>query len=83
MGVPPEGLEGAGYDYLFKSHQNYLGMLGRYEYLIHADALQFDDYSKYHAPMFAEAHKKQVHAESFPADCRKAFEMGARLAAGE
>lgn len=29
--------------------------------------------------MFSTEHKAKVRAEQFPIDCRKAFEMGARL----
>lgn len=43
------------------------------------DTLQFDDYSKYDAPMFDPVHKKTVHDTQFPEDCRKAFEVGKRL----
>ena len=43
------------------------------------DTLQFEDYSKYVAPRFDPAHKAARRKEVFPQDCRKAFELGARL----
>ena len=44
------------------------------------DTLQFEDYSKYVATRFDPVAKKKHHAEQFPLDCRRAYELGARLA---
>ncbi|NTV29244.1 MAG: flavodoxin family protein [Candidatus Omnitrophica bacterium] len=52
---------------------------GPVETLMAFDTLQFDDYSKYVAPRFDPAHKAARRREVFPQDCRKAFELGARL----
>ncbi|MDK2868732.1 MAG: hypothetical protein PWP38_3047 [Clostridiales bacterium] len=69
------------YKSLFLSYQNFLGLLkGPSEYLLACDTLQFDDYSKYEASMFDEAHKLRMRREQFPKDCQKAFNLGARLA---
>jgi hypothetical protein len=43
---------------------------------------QFDDYSRFYAPMFSEEHKRQHRESRFPADIKCAFDMGVRLAAG-
>jgi len=43
------------------------------------DTLQVDDYSKYDMSSFDEEHKKKVHAEKFPEDLKKAYELGERL----
>ena len=46
-----------------------------------ANALQFDDYGRYEADRYDPVEKKKYHEEVFPKDCRKAYEMGRRLAA--
>jgi len=56
-------------------------IIGDTEYVTAADTWQFDDYSKYAADMFDAAAKKRRHEEVFPVECRKAYEMGKRLAA--
>lgn len=82
MGIPQHYVEESGYIFNFNLHMQYLQLLnGTTEYLLSSDAYQFDDYSKYAASRFDEKHKADVRAEQFPADCQKAFEMGARLAA--
>ena len=43
------------------------------------DTLQFDDYAKYEAGIFDAGEKAKRHEEVFPADCERAFAMGARL----
>lgn len=53
---------------------------GHAESLYSFDTLQFDDYSKVVADRFDPEQKAQRRAEVFPLDCRKAFELGARLA---
>ncbi len=54
--------------------------LGPCESLMCFDTLQFDDYSLYAAGKFDAAAKRKRREEVFPLDCRKAFELGARLA---
>jgi multimeric flavodoxin WrbA len=44
------------------------------------DTCQFDDYAKYEVTAFDPAHKAKRRKEDFPKDCRKAFELGERLA---
>ncbi|WP_326975178.1 flavodoxin family protein [Caproicibacter sp. BJN0012] len=81
MNVPADAMEKLGYRALFDHYQSLLERLGGpSEILVSNDTYQFDDYSLYEASMFNEKHKAQVRAEQFPIDCRKAFEMGARLA---
>lgn len=41
---------------------------------------QFDDYSKYAASRFDEPEKRKYREEYFPEDCRKAYELGKRMA---
>ena len=52
---------------------------GRTSYMSY-DTLPFDDYSKYVAPRFDPIAKAERRRTVFPEDCRKAFDMGARLA---
>lgn len=42
------------------------------------DTLQFDDYSKYDAGMISEEAKIKRHAEVFPLDRQRAYDMGRR-----
>lgn len=80
MNVSAEAMELNGYPALFEHYRTLLERLGGpSEILVSNDTYQFDDYSRYEASMFDEAHKAQVRAEQFPVDCRKAFELGARL----
>lgn len=81
MNVPSDAMEKLGYNMLFGHYKSLLERLGGpSEILVSNDTYQFDDYSRYEASMFNEEHKARVRAEQFPIDCRKAFEMGARLA---
>ena len=84
MNLPAEMAEQFGYNRIYEMHAHFLKMLnGQVEYLTANDTCQFDDYAKYHAPMFDAAHKKEMHETRFPQDRERAFEMGARLAGGE
>jgi len=81
MNVPAAAMEKAGYRALFERYQSLLERFGGpSEILLSNDTYQFDDYEKYEASMFDPEHKARVRAEQFPEDCRRAFEMGARLA---
>lgn len=53
------------------------------ETLFAYDTLQFDDYSRYVAPIFDPAAKAMSRRENFPRDCARAYELGARLAGGQ
>ncbi len=44
------------------------------------DTLQFDDYSKYVTDMFDPQAKAERRRVAFPEDCRRAYELGERLA---
>ena len=45
-----------------------------------ANAWQFSDYSLYEADRYDPAEKKKYRDEVFPEDCRRAFDLGRRLA---
>ena len=52
---------------------------GSSEYYAACDTLQFDDYSKFAAGSFNEAHKRKVREEQFPKDLQAAYDIGFRL----
>ena len=58
----------------------FTGLIGPTEYAFAAETLQFTDYSKYDADMFDPEQRKTRHETVFPEDCKKAWEMGKRLA---
>lgn len=80
MGIPHGMVEAFGYHYLFDVNKNYLQLLnGSSEYITSADNYQFENYQNYAASNFNEKHKAAVREQKFPAECKKAFEMGVRL----
>ena len=81
MGAPEEMATQMGYDRLFSRNEMIMQRIfGPTRSLMSYDTLQFDDYSKYVAPRFDPKAKAERRKTVFPEDCRKAFEMGARLA---
>ena len=54
-------------------------IFGACESLWVTDTVLFDDYSKYESSLFDPAAKKKHREEQFPLDCKKAYELGARL----
>lgn len=81
MNIAEDMMEEYGYQYVFNTHKRFLSQIlnGASEYLMATDTYQFNDYSQYAVSKFDEKHKAQVREERFPVDCKKAFEMGARL----
>lgn len=67
-------------DYFAGQQAIFNAMIGDTEYVYAAETLQFTDYSKYDADMFDPEQRKTRHETVFPEDCRKAYEMGKRLA---
>jgi hypothetical protein len=83
MNRPERFVEAYGVGGLVQSHANMLRILkGTVEVLAPHETWQFSDYSAVNAAMFDVAEKERTRAERFPVDCRKAIEMGARLAEG-
>ena len=61
-----------------------LGMhFGTCELLLSTDTLQYSDYDKFEAELWDKAAKYKRHAEVFPEDCKRAFELGVRMASGK
>ena len=52
---------------------------GSSEYYAACDTLQFEDYSRFAAGTFNEAHKRKVREEQFPRDLQAAYDIGFRL----
>ena len=55
-------------------------IFGSTESLLNFDTYQFEDYSKVVSTRFDPEKKAKRRAEIFPEDCKKAFDMGVRLA---
>ena len=55
-------------------------MFGQTETLFACETLQFEDYDKVVFSYFDPEERRQRRKDVFPQDCRRAFEMGARLA---
>ncbi|WP_196592158.1 flavodoxin family protein [Pectinatus frisingensis] len=70
----------ASYENELKSITLYLTkVFGSCENLLSNDTYQFNDYSKYFAPIFDERKKHAVRTKQFPQDCKNAFNMGVRF----
>ena len=61
------------------SHGVMKRVFGNCEVLLSTDTLQFSDYSKYMSTLFDPNAKAKRHEEIFPRDCKRAFELGAKL----
>lgn len=67
-------------DWYEKQRKLFESLIGPAEYMDASETLQFDDYSKYAADMFDEAERIKRHNEVFPQDCKRAYELGRKLA---
>jgi len=84
MNVPKEMLQPMGYDWLFNKTKMMLERhFGACELLLSTNTLQYDDYDKYESEIFDKEAKVKRHAEVFPEDCIRAFELGVRMASGK
>jgi multimeric flavodoxin WrbA len=84
MNVNEEWLKMAGYEQHFELTMMTLQMhFGACEVLLSTDTLQYSDYDKYESEMFDAHAKVRRHAEVFPEDCKRAFELGVRMASGQ
>ena len=71
-----------GYGRLFEANAQLMQrILGPCRWITSYDTYQFDDYAKVVADRFNILAKEQRRMEFFPKDCRKAFDLGAALAA--
>ncbi len=80
MNCPEEIAEKAGYNTLFASNEQIMNMiLGKAQSLMSYETYQFEDYSKIVADGINEAERRKRREDVFPDDCKKAFELGAKL----
>lgn len=84
MNVPEERSKEFGYEQVFRTNERYVQLLlGAAESLCAYDTCQVDDYSKVVIESFDPVHKARRRAEALPLECRRAFELGQRLAGAE
>jgi multimeric flavodoxin WrbA len=83
MNVSEEMLETMGYNRHFElTRATFERHFGACELLLSTDTLQFNNYDKYESEWFDKEAKAKRHAEVFPQDCKRAFELGVRMATG-
>jgi multimeric flavodoxin WrbA len=81
MNVTAENMVAAGVDRAMEASRQYLErVFGSCETFASTDTLQFNDYSKYLSTAWDPVAKARRRADVFPEDCRRVFEIGARLA---
>ena len=81
MNASEELIGTLGYDHHFNITKTALEKyFGTCELLLSTDALQSSDYDRYESEIFDRDAKIRRHAEVFPEDCRRAFELGVRMA---
>jgi len=84
MNVPEDLLKQFGYTRMFGTAKRTLERnFGACELLVSTDTLQFNDYDKYDAKNFDKEAKAKRHVKVFPEDCKKAFELGIRMASSK
>ena len=81
MNLDHDRLDSYGYPPQFERTRGLLERhLGACELLLATDTMQYRDYAKYESERFDAPAKVQRHAEVFPQDCQKAYDLGVRLA---
>jgi multimeric flavodoxin WrbA len=79
-GATDEMLSIMGVSQSVKTTENVMARIfGSCESFFVTDTYQFSDYSKYVSTAFDPEEKKKRRDEQFPIDCKKAYELGARL----
>jgi len=80
MNASEEEIKQIGYDQHFSATSMSLEMtFGASELLLSTDTLQYSDYDKFESEYFDKESKIKRHAEVFPEDCKRAFELGVRM----
>ena len=83
MNISEPKFDEFGYNVLFQRYEDWMKhYFGHCETLLATDTLQAKDYSRFHLGMFDAASKQLRHETVFPQDCRKAYELGVKLACG-
>lgn len=84
MNATDEMITYFGFDRLFATMKMFMEVIfGTCELLLSKDTLQFRNYDEYDVALFDKVKKAKRHAEVFPEDCKHAFELGIRMAAGD
>ena len=84
MNCPEAMFPQVGYSELFQRYENWMKLyFGHCETLLATDTMQVRDYSRYHIGMFDGDAKRRRHETVFPEECRKAYELGAKLASAK
>jgi multimeric flavodoxin WrbA len=82
MNVAEKDLAAYNYDKTTAVSQGILShVFGNCDVLLCTDTCQFDDYSKYLSTCWDAEAKKKRREEVFPLDCKRSFELGAKLTA--
>ena len=82
MGIAEKDLSTYNYDKIFAALQGSLSRIfGNCDLLLCTDTYQFSDYSKYVSTSWDAEAKKKRREEVFPQDCKRAFDLGAKLTA--
>ncbi|MEN6375171.1 MAG: flavodoxin family protein [Smithella sp.] len=80
MNMPEYLIKERHYDIHIGQNENLLTMIfGRAESLWSCETLQFEDYDKVVFSYADPKERRERHKTIFPEDCRRAFELGARL----
>lgn len=81
MNVSEDMLVQAGYQDKIEAYKMMLTrFFGSAESFVSTETLQVNDYSRYHMELFNEAERKVRRAETFPSECKKAYELGKSMA---
>ena len=81
MNISEEMMRTVQYPVHMGANQNYLERIfGQAETLYACKTLQFEDYDKVVFDYFDPVERREKYEKNFPEDCRRAFELGVRLA---
>ena len=81
MNCPESMFDSVGYREIFQCYEEWMKhYFGHCEMLLSTDTMQVKDYSRYHLAGWDGDAKRLRHETVFPQDCRKAYELGVRLA---
>jgi multimeric flavodoxin WrbA len=81
MNAGEDLLEMLGYDRHFGTTRMNLEIhFGACELMLSTDTLQYSDYDKYESEIFDKNAKIKRHADIFPKDLKRAYELGVRMA---
>ena len=81
MNCPESMFDSVGYREIFQRYEEWMRLFfGHCGILLSTDTMQVKDYSRYHLAGWDGDAKRLRHETVFPQDCRKAFDLGIRIA---